>query len=91
MPKFDVVTTTATQLEGWQNDGTLTSEDIVTEYWNQIQRHNGYLHAVISTPPLELLLERARYLDDQRSQGNVLSSLHGIPILVKVCMWPFRP
>jgi amidase len=81
---FNVLTATVTELEDMLNNGTLTSEIIVTEYLKQIEKYNGYLHAVIATAPKDLLLERARFLDKERAAQRVLGPLHGIPLLVKV-------
>ncbi|OAA42545.1 Amidase signature domain protein [Cordyceps fumosorosea ARSEF 2679] len=83
MMSFNVLTATVTDIEEVLNNGTLTSEIVVTEYLKQIDRHNGYLHAVIAIAPKQLLIERARFLDQERAAGRVLSPLHGIPLLIK--------
>lgn len=84
LASFNVLTATVTDLEKLLNNGTLTSEIVVTEYLKQIEQNNGYLHAIIATAPKDLLLQRARFLDKERAAGRVLSPLHGIPLLVKV-------
>ncbi|EGX87737.1 glutamyl-tRNA(gln) amidotransferase subunit A, putative [Cordyceps militaris CM01] len=83
MAPFNVLTATVTDIEELLNDGTLTSEVVVTEYLKQIDRCNGYLHAVLAVAPKELLIERARFLDHERAAGRVLGPLHGIPLLIK--------
>ncbi|KAI1123344.1 putative glutamyl-tRNA amidotransferase subunit A [Nemania abortiva] len=87
MAKFNVLTATVSDLEKSFKEGLLTSEFVVTEYLKQIEVCNGYLHAVIETAPRELVLEKARLLDNERSraraQGQVLGPLHGIPLLLK--------
>ncbi|KAI0141615.1 putative glutamyl-tRNA amidotransferase subunit A [Xylariaceae sp. FL1272] len=83
MPQFNVLTSTATDLEDLLNKGEATSEQIVLEYLRQIETYNGYLHAVISIAPREILLARSRQLDEERSGGKIRGPLHGIPILIK--------
>jgi hypothetical protein len=75
---FNVLTTTATDLAKLLSDGVLTSEQAVAEYLKQIETNNGYLHAVISTPPRDKILGFARELDNERSAGRVRGPLHGI-------------
>lgn len=62
----------------------MTSLQLVEVYLEQIEAYNPYLHAVICTAPKPSLLEAAKKLDAERSDGKVHLSLHGIPILVKV-------
>ncbi|OAR02108.1 hypothetical protein LLEC1_05478 [Akanthomyces lecanii] len=83
MVPFNVLTATVTDIEELLNNGTLTSEVVVAEYLKQIDRYNGYLHAVLAIAPKQLLIERARFLDQERAAGRVLSPLHGIPLLIK--------
>lgn len=82
-PNFDILTATAEDLQRELTSGGITSQQLVKIYLSQIERHNDYLKAVISTAPEELLLERAAILDDERQRGKLRSPLHGIPILVK--------
>jgi amidase len=84
MAKLNVLTATAADLGKLLNEGTLTSEEAVSEYLKQIETYNGYLHAVISTPPMDTVLALARKLDQERLSGRVRGPLHGIPVLVKV-------
>ncbi|KAH6630994.1 putative glutamyl-tRNA amidotransferase subunit A [Chaetomium sp. MPI-SDFR-AT-0129] len=51
--------------------------------WRRIEAYNGYLHAIISKPSREGILEYARSLDLQRSQAHIHGPLHGIPIVLK--------
>jgi amidase len=91
---FDSLTAEARDLQKWLHDGSLTSVDLVEAYLQQIQKHNGYLHAVISTVPRVMMLRTARPLDDERRARGIRSPLHGIPVLLKVglhsdnaCWW----
>lgn len=84
---FDVLTTTAVELQKSLENGELTSKQIIETYWMQIQRHNHAglkLRALISTPPLEDLIAIAESLDQERASGRTRSRFHGIPIIVKV-------
>ncbi|KAL8782231.1 MAG: hypothetical protein Q9213_005561 [Squamulea squamosa] len=80
---FDVLTTTAKELETLLDSGKVTSAQLVEVYLAEIEKKNGYLKAVISTAPRNSLIERANVLDIERSSGTVRSHLHGLPILVK--------
>lgn len=81
---FDVLTTTAAELQSFLSSGKLTSTQIVEVYLAEIEKHNAYLKAVIATAPKSSLLERANALDKERTSGTTRSQLHGLPILVKV-------
>lgn len=68
-------------------NGRLSSEDLVKCFLGQIERHNDVglrLKAIVSVCPRDLIISRAKMLDDERRQGKVRSQLHGIPIIVKV-------
>lgn len=82
-PRFDVQTATASTLRKDLVSHNLTSVHLVEEYQRQISVHNGYLNAVYELAPGAI--ERAEAMDMLRSQGTVLSSLYGIPILLKAC------
>lgn len=84
---FDLLTTTASDLAKLLNEGATTSVKIVETYLTQIKKHNragAKLHAIISTAPAPLLEQIAAQLDAERKTGRLRSSLHGIPIIVKV-------
>ncbi|KAN0105996.1 amidase signature enzyme [Hyaloscypha variabilis] len=92
-PPFDVLTTTAVELQDRLKAGTLTSVEIITTYLGQIEKHNhagAKLNAVINVAPRELVLNAAEKLDRERSSGKIRSSLHGLPIIVKDC-FQFAP
>jgi amidase len=84
MAAFDVLTTTASDLRSAYQADTIKVEDVVRSYFSQIDKYNHYLHAVITTAPRELTLQRAKLLDKERADGKICSPLHGIPIIVKV-------
>lgn len=80
---FDVLTATAADLKSWQEEGKLSSKQIVERYLAQIEANNDYLHAVISTAPRRKIILRAVVLDIKRWAGLPLKPLHGIPVLIK--------
>ena len=83
---LDVLTATAADLQEKLSNGALTSEELVTEYLNQIEKHNNHgsqLNAVISLAPIDQLQARAKRLDWERAVGKVRGPLHGIPLLIK--------
>jgi amidase len=82
----------AQELQQKLKSGELTSERLVTIYLDQIKKHNDsgmQLKAVISVAPRQLVLQRARELDFERSEGKLRSQLHGIPVILKVVL-PFH-
>lgn len=81
---FDVLTTTASELQILLASGKVTSAQLIDVYLAEIERNNGYLKAVICTAPRNSLVEKANALDRERSSGTTRSHLHGLPMLVKV-------
>lgn len=65
-------------------DGRLSSEQLVTYYLRQIERHDrqGHaLNAIIDINPDAL--SQARALDSERAAGQVRSPIHGMPVVIK--------
>ena len=87
--RFSVYDTSAAQIQEWFQQGELTSVDVVTAYLDQIEKHNikGLgLHAVIEIAPRQLVLKQAKTLDDERTSQGSRGPMHGIPVLIKVCI-----
>ena len=89
--ELDLLRVSAVQLEFLLEDGRLTSERLVGEYLDQIDRHNYKgvcLHAVISTMSRHKAVQEARKLDKERlrrKKENIpRGPLYGIPIIIKV-------
>ncbi|KAI9768832.1 MAG: hypothetical protein M1840_004646 [Geoglossum simile] len=80
---FDVLTADVKVLQKLLQTRTLNSVDLVEAYMAQIRRHDGYLRAMLSTAPMEGLVEAAKVLDQERVSGRLRGPLHGIPILLK--------
>ncbi|KAH6619627.1 amidase signature domain-containing protein [Chaetomium sp. MPI-SDFR-AT-0129] len=83
MVSFNVLTATASQLQELLQGGSVTSEDIVKEYLQHIDKHNGRLRALVEVAPKGRVLSIARQLDEERRGGSTRGPLHGIPIIVK--------
>jgi amidase len=83
-PRFDVLTVTAHNLQHELIAGRLQSTQILEEYHRSICEHNGYLNAVFALAPGAM--KRAQEMDARRTKGKFLGPLHGIPILIKVCI-----
>ncbi|OCK87040.1 amidase family protein [Cenococcum geophilum 1.58] len=80
-PRFDPRTTSAAALQELLSSGKIKSVQILNEYYRQILAYNDYLKAVYQLAPGAIT--RAKELDALRASGNVLSPLHGIPVLLK--------
>jgi amidase len=87
---INILTATATDLQILLSQCTVTSRKLVDLYVQQISQYNGYLNAVIATAPTETLHYWADELDQERANGAFRGPLHGIPILLKVCLVSLR-
>ncbi|KAK0708454.1 amidase signature domain-containing protein [Lasiosphaeris hirsuta] len=83
MSHFNVLTTSATELQQLLASNKTTSVQIITAYLSQIEAHNSKVNAFISIAPHDILLRIATSLDNERAQGRVRGPLHGIPIVLK--------
>lgn len=81
---FNVLTTNAVDLQRLLTENTLTSVEIVQQYFEQIDRHEPFLNALISAAPRDKVLSAAAALDEERKNGKTRSAFHGIPIVLKV-------
>ncbi|EGR47116.1 amidase [Trichoderma reesei QM6a] len=82
---FNVLTTNAVDLQRLLTSKQITSIQIVQQYFDQIDRHEPFLNALISPAPRNKVLRVAAALDEERSNGSVRSPFHGIPIVLKDC------
>lgn len=81
---FDVLTTTAVELQQFLNAGRISSVELVQHYLAQVDRHEAKLNAFIDLAPRHLVFSSAAALDAERLNGKRRGPLHGIPIVVKV-------
>ncbi|TFB01466.1 hypothetical protein CCMA1212_006409 [Trichoderma ghanense] len=82
---FNVLTTNAVDLQRLLASKQITSVQIVQQYFDQIDRHESFLNALLSPAPRDKVLRVAAALDEERSNGSVRSPFHGIPIVLKDC------
>ncbi|KAL7921314.1 amidase signature domain-containing protein [Trichoderma austrokoningii] len=80
---LNVLTADAKTLQALLEQGSIKSSHLVDIYLDQIQRHDDYLHGMLTTPSTEALQEIAATLDEERAAGKVRSKLHGIPVILK--------
>jgi amidase len=83
---FDVLTTTAHELQQRLSSGTITTLSIIKQYLRQIEKEDSKgakLLAMISVAPYDILIQQATTLDEERASGKLRSPLHGLPVLVK--------
>ncbi|MDF9798000.1 amidase [Catalinimonas alkaloidigena] len=83
-PDFELDEITIAELQKGMEDGTYTAEAITQLYLERIvaiDKNGPSLKAVIELNPEAL--EIAQRLDEERANGNVRGSLHGIPIMLK--------
>lgn len=73
---FDVLNTTASELEALLASGKVTSVQLIEIYLAEIEKNNRFLKAVIPTAPNNSLIEKANALDGERSSGTTRSHLH---------------
>ena len=81
---MNLLIATAADLQRGLASSKFTSVDLINACLDQIKHHDEYLHAMISIARRESLLDQAQKLDDERQNNKIRSTLHGIPILVKV-------
>lgn len=67
-------------IEGVKN-GTFTAEEFVGKTLDQISKHDGNLHAFLSTN--EKALDQARQVDKKIKSGQKVGSLYGLPVSIK--------
>lgn len=81
---LDPLTADAKTLQAYLQEGRGTSLNLVDIYLGMIEKHDHYLHAMISVVPRQKLKVIAEALDVERKEGKLRSPLHGIPIIIKV-------
>ncbi len=67
---FDILTADGKVMQRLLRNGSLRSADLVAAYKAQIDKHDGYLHAMLSWPSLASLIDAAKVLDRESKKGN---------------------
>lgn len=88
----DLLTWTADEIGERLRKGKLSVEDVVNATIQRINEDNEdglKLRAIISLAPRKKLRKRARQLDRELANSKPRGPLHGIPIVIKVCLYDF--
>lgn len=67
---------------------TISSLELYKQFLNWIEQHNLQglgIRSIIAGAPRDGLSARAEELDNERQRGRARGTLHGIPIVVKLC------
>ena len=78
---IDITNETVTSLSKALNEEIITSEKLINIYLERIKKYNDQYNALITIN--ENAINEAKELDKERQNGNIKSSIHGIPIIVK--------
>lgn len=78
---IDITNETVTSLSKALNEEIITSEQLINIYLERINEYNAQYDALITIN--ENAINEAKKLDKERQNGNIKSSIHGIPIIVK--------
>lgn len=84
---LNLLTVTTTEIQQLYNESALSAVSLVQSILSLVGKHNHAglgLRALISVAPHVDVLETARRLDNEFSQGKSRGPLHGIPFIVKV-------
>lgn len=77
-----IVSLSATQLAAAIRSGSVTSEQAVRAYLDQIHKYNPKLNAIVTIDEAAAI-KRARAADAALARGELWGPLHGVPITVK--------
>ncbi len=78
---IDITNETVTSLSKALNEEIITSKQLINIYLERINEYNAQYDALITIN--ENAINEAKELDKERQNGNIKSSIHGIPIIVK--------
>ena len=78
---IDITKETVASLSKYLDEEIITSEQLINIYLERINEYNAQYDALITIN--ENAINEAKELDKERQNGNIKSSIHGIPIIVK--------
>lgn len=78
---IDITNETVTSLSKALNEEIITSKQLINIYLERINEYNAQYDALITINANAI--NEAKELDKERQNGNIKSSIHGIPIIVK--------
>jgi amidase len=79
----DLIFESAASLVAAMRRGKLPATELMDACYDQIERLNPQLNAIVSLLPRERALELARRADQAQASGEVLGPLHGLPMAPK--------
>ena len=82
MAQNTILYSSAQDLASKIKNGELTSYEVVTAFYSQIEKYNSTYNAVITLNKTEAL-KRAKEADVALSKGEIWGKLHGVPITIK--------
>jgi len=82
MGQNNILFSSATELAENIRSGKLTSYEVVTAFFEQIDKHHHTYNAVVTLDKTEAL-KRAKEADIAISKGEIWGKLHGVPITIK--------
>nr|WP_314857652.1 amidase [uncultured Undibacterium sp.] len=82
MAQNSILFSSATELAENIRSGKLTSYEVVTAFFEQIDQHNHTYNAVVTLDKAEAL-KRAKDADIAISKGENWGKLHGVPVTIK--------
>lgn len=83
---LDLLTATTSELSEYLSDGSISSLQLVQEYYRRVETDNRQglcLRAILSLTPRHITIATAKVRDEERRMGTIRSPLHGIPIFIK--------
>lgn len=79
----DLIFESAASLVAAMRSGKLSSVELMNACYDQIERHNPRLNALVNLLPRERALEHARQADRAQTEGADCGPLHGLPMASK--------
>ena len=79
---MSLIKASATDLLGYLQSGQVSAVELLKQYLDRIETHDGSIHAYLDVAR-EAALERAESIDRRRSRGERLGALAGLPVAVK--------
>lgn len=79
---MSLIKASATELLGYLQSGRISAVELLKQYLDRIETHDGTVHAFIDVAR-EAALERAESIDRRRARGEQLGALGGLPVAIK--------
>ena len=74
---------TAVEMAGKIANGDLTAQEVMAAHYDQIERVNPQVNAIVTLIPREEAMAKAKAADEKQAAGEPLGVLHGLPIAHK--------